>query len=251
MKLLLLFLVSFNLLAMNDEDLSQQWMGRANVTHRHTGYKDGETLKAPQGTWQTLFTVVLGTELHCVHARIPTKSHNDGELKIVRIKLDGECSKSWEQPSIWDQKEVRSIQFLVTENEIKIWWSDKEGRIQSFSSKTPDMKGVFFYPPGKKYTENIKIKMLGEVNDVYPSNPCSFKQGTCELCKFGVYRVARSESEFFCGIDRCGEKNMPACSRGTRWQRNREAFSCRGNNEHAFCDMGLRIECLGEVALCR
>lgn len=250
MRFLLFLLVSFNLLASPTEELSQQWMGRVKVIQRHTGYKDGETLRAPQGTWQNLFNVVLGTELHCVHARIPTQGKSDGEIKIVSIKLDADCSKTWERPGFWEEKNIRSIQFLVSGNEIKIWWSDEDGRIHSFSSKTPEIKGVFFYPPGKS-SENVKVKMWGDIDDVYPSTPCSYDEGTCQLCKYGVYRVAESAPEYFCGVDRCGERNMPACPRGKRWQKSRGTFSCRGNHEHVFCSKGLRVECLGEVAICR
>ena len=249
MKFLMLFLLCTQAFAINDEELRQHWLGRVQIAERHPGYQDGESLRAPGGTWQTLFTVILSEEKHCVHGHIPVKGQA-GELKIVSIKLNESCANSWEKSSLWERQKLRSIQFVANNEEIKLWWSDSEGRVHSLSSKIPLIKGVFFYPPNISESA-VKVPLVGQLQDVYPTNPCRLEDGSCQLCRYGVYRVQNATPEYYCGIDHCGETNMPACLRGTRWQKSRGPFTCRTNNDHVFCAEGLRVECLGEVAFCR
>lgn len=249
MKVLALLLFACNSWAIEDEALRQSWLGRVKVDEVHQGYRANEAVLAPAGTWQTLFAVVLSKEKHCVHAKVPVKSKR-GELRIVVVPLNQTCLGSWESAAMWERRDLRSLQFFAAQAELRLAWTGEDGRVQSLSSRLPDIRGVFFYPPNST-SHDIGIKLVGEINDVFPANPCTFTEGTCQLCRYGVYRVKGAEPEFYCGIDRCGEANQPACQRGIRWQKSRGPFSCRGQNDHVFCDQGLRVECQGEVALCR
>lgn len=251
MKYFLFFLLSFNAWALNDEGLRQVWLGRSGVNHRHAGYQDAENLRAPMETWQTLFSVALSSELHCVHAFIPAPKKSNGILRVVSVPLGKTCGDSWDASTVWEKTGLRSIQFSTTENEIKFWWSEAEGRVHTFKSQRPDVHGVFLYAPNTSPRHSVKVALIGEVQSQFPENPCSFVEGTCQLCRFGVYRVLGAKPEFYCGVDRCGEVNQPACPRGTKWQKSRGPFSCRGNQENTFCAVGLKVECLEEVAFCR
>lgn len=244
------FFITLLARALEPTELRDQWAGRLSVTERHEGYGDGETLRDPAGTWQTLFAVVLGDEKHCAHFLLPHTGSDDGVLRVTRVALKDTCRGQWEAKPVLELPRLRSLQFSLKDREIGLWWTQGDGRVHSLVAKTPEISGVFFFPPDSDEAVG-GVELTGKLEDVWPASPCSFGDGSCQLCRYGVYQVPGEKDLYHCGVGACGEANQPACARGTRWANQRGPFTCRGEGPHFFCAQGLRVECLGEVPFCR
>lgn len=269
MKWLLLLLPLF---AWADEgdDWSKRWFTVSEVVERHEGYQNNDVIKKPEGTWQLLYAVIrteeapAGLSKDCLWVKVP--AHDDGELRIVAVHPGKACAGTWENPATIVMSGLKAIQSSQEGSEAKLWLTLANGRvlnwkvrfINKINERTPVLydssararsyPGAFFFAPNSEITGAKARDLVGDITDEYPTNPCSFKDGSCQKCRWGVYQVA---SDYFCGIDRCGEKNQPACRRGKTWQRTRNEFSCRTDDSHIFCGPGLRVECEGERAICR
>ena len=256
------------------EKWSKEWRTVISIQEQHSGYQSGDVLKKPEGTWQLLFSVLRagvaidGLAKDCVWVQIPTQ--DDGILKIIKVLPTESCQNKAESESWIEEKELRSIQFVLQSTGAQFWLTDKSGRVHDWKSEflntktTSEFKlfdssvdkrkipGGFVFSPDRTIDIKHGTELMGSMEDEYPQNPCSYKDGSCWRCRFGVYRVkAGDENNYYCGVDRCGEKNQPACERGVTWQRLRQTFTCRGDNSHVYCLPGLKVECVGEQAICR
>lgn len=271
---LLIFLLLPGLALASVERWSKQWRTVISAQDQHTGYQSGDVLKKPAGTWQLLFSVlragsaVGGLGKDCVWVFIPNRE--DGVLKITSVHPTESCANKWEDEGWIEEKNLRAIQFVLQAEAAQFWLTDQTGRVHTwkteflntvrvaryglFDSSVEKRKvpGVFFFTPDSKIEIRPDGELIGRLEDEYPESPCSYADGSCLRCRFGVYRVkGLEETNYFCGIDRCGSKNQPACERGVTWQRLRQTFTCRGDNSHVYCFPGLKVECVGEQAICR
>lgn len=266
----LLLLLPLMALADEGETWAKRWFTVSEVVERHEGYSNNEVIKKPEGTWQLLYGVIrsdeapAGLSKDCLWIKVP--SQDDGELRVVPVNPSSTCANSWEERAAIVVSGLKAIQSSQEGSEAKLWLTLSTGRVLTWkirfinkvnertpvlydsSARTRAYPGAFFFAPNADITGAKARDLIGEIGDEYPKNPCTFKDGTCQRCRWGVYQVA---SDYFCGIDRCGQKNQPACQRGTRWQRTRNEFSCRADDSHVFCGPGLRVECEGERAICR
>jgi hypothetical protein len=248
---------------------SERWLTVAKIVERHSEFVSGDVLKRPEGTWQLLYGTIrsesapAGFVRDCLWVKIPKKG--DGELKLTVQGAEEACGMQWEKEELLHLKKLKAIQFALDGSRAQLWLTDETGRVLNWKASSLNIAqeaekklygnsapvrvtpGVFFFAPNATVTQERGKDLVGELADSYPARPCTL-EGDCRLCRYGVYRVGEA---YYCGIDRCGEKNQPACLRGTRWQRTRTTFSCRTDDSHIFCAPGLKVECEGEQALCR
>jgi hypothetical protein len=273
MKFLILLLIPCIAFA-SVEKWSQEWRTVMSVQEQHPGYQSGDVLKKPAGTWQLLFSILRagraidGLAKDCVWIYVPLK--DDGVLKVITVHPTESCENKWENYGWIEEKDLHAIQFVLQSTSAQFWLTDITGRVHTwkadflntvkkaefklFESSVEKRKipGVFFFSPNTLIDIKQGSQLIGKMEDEYPQSVCSYKDGSCLRCRFGVYRVkAGDETTYYCGIDRCGEKNQPACERGVTWQRLRQTFTCRGDNSHVYCLPGLKVECVGEQAICR
>jgi len=273
MKFILMLMIPLFAFA-SAEKWSKEWRTVMSVQEQHSGYQSGDVLKKPAGTWQLLLSVLRagraidGLAKDCVWVFIPNQ--DDGIFKITTVRPTESCVDKWESYGWIEEKNLRAIQFVLQSTTAQFWLTDKSGRVHTWKTeflntvKFADYKlfdssvekrkvpGVFFFSPDSPIDIKHGSELIGKIEDEYPQSPCSYKDGSCLRCRFGVYRVkAGDETNYYCGIDRCGEKNQPACERGVTWQRLRQTFTCRGDNSHVYCLPGLKVECVGEQAICR
>lgn len=266
----LLLLLPLWALADEGEEWTKRWFTVSAVVERHDGYENNESIKKPEGTWQLLYGVIrtqeapVGLVKDCLWVKVPRD--NDGELRVVPVTPGRSCANTWEDAAAIEVRSLRSIQSLQEGSEAKLWLTLSSGRVLAWkarfinkvnerapvlfdsSARSRSYPGAFFFAPNADVTGAKARDLIGDFTDEYPTNPCTFKDGTCQRCRWGIYRVA---TDYFCGVDHCGEKNQPACHRGVRWQRTRSEFSCRSDDSYIYCGPGLRVECEGERAICR
>lgn len=225
-----------------------QWSTGIQVTDRHATFRNGELLVQPAGTWQTLFGVILpGHKIaeywrHCVHVRLP-RNRQSGAIRVTAQGMEDSCQAQWDKNILWETEGVRQVQFSQEGKEIRLWWDD--GRTHSIRTHLQEVSGVFLLSP-----HSLKSKWPAPPPLLADDTACKFEDDTCQRCRRGVVRIVGDKPSFKCGIDRCGEKEQPACPRGKRWQRSRGPFTCRGDNSHVFCAEGLTVECQGDQAFC-
>ncbi|MBY0516441.1 MAG: hypothetical protein K2P81_06005 [Bacteriovoracaceae bacterium] len=263
----LMFIILLSSNALANEDLYQRWLTTFEITQLHPEYNLKEEIKHPEGTWQLIARIhsieALGKKYRydCLFVRVP--KNNDGEIKIIPSAENQACLEVREGDSVYHLKNLKKITVQIQEDSAYFYLTDKDGRVLKENYKflntlkdakfeihsQPELREVTFFQPNSIPQKMPEVKLIGEMNDEYPKLPCDFDSGSCQKCRFGVYRI--NTNEYFCGIDQCGEKNNPACLRGSKWQHSREEFSCRGVNTHVFCRPGLKVECEGERAICR
>ncbi len=69
----------------------------------------------------------------------------------------------------------------------------------------------------------------------------------CDQCKSGFYEVVDFNclqgGSKYCGIDKCGEKNQPACPRGYNILETKLKSLCIDGSPAGFCNPGLKTFC--------
>ncbi len=256
-----------------------RWQGAlelsVQVDDRHTGYAANEPVTEPRGTWQLLFSALVPApeELRlkrlCVWLRVPEETKK-GVLRLVPLERAASCRSADQAPALLEETGLRTFQYSLRAEEFELWVGTKENRVvplklrflnlarppgtelRSPSTPTRTVPGVFLFAPNAGVRTSSAKLLQGEITDEYPAGRCRWDDGSCRRCRYGVYRVsAGAEAEYYCGVDRCGEQNRPACWRGTRWPHVRADYSCRTSEQQVYCAPGLKVECVGEQALCR
>lgn len=251
------------------------WTHLLEVTEKHEFYQNFESIDKPKDAWQTLFGLVyinrdLNREKDCVFLRVP--GNDTGILKIKTISAVDHCEDYLLQPGDQELTGVKSIQFAVFENKLKIdmtfadYRSEKwEANLQSsFTKPEPKMsmssseykapKMIMLSP---KSTDKSVKKVLflkdGSVCHDINEDCEEVSAYKCDQCSEGWYEVPNSclTGPKYCGRHECGKKDKPACRRGMRWQRKEEPFDCRTDSSYAYCAKGLTVHCDGKKAYCR
>lgn len=274
MMVLFTFLIAASAAATDMQVWAKNWLTGTAIVDQHQGYTSGDVIQRPAGTWQLLYGVVRvkgpaeDSVKDCVWVKVPTAQ--DGALKIVSVARTEPCADNWDQAGWVHLQNLRAVQFSIEKNKVKFWITDQSGRVQQFKTELLNLRtrtapmlfdasapariipGVFLFAPNSSIALPVPKDLTGGIADEYPSAACSFEDGSCERCRWGVYRVRNGKAfDYYCGVDRCGQKNAPACDRGVTWQRLRKNYSCRADQSYAFCAPGLKVECVGEQAVCR
>lgn len=179
----------------------------------------------------------------CLYYRTPFREKK-GELTLVR-RFRSECSEIQEGTVIASLKEISDL--MISKKNHRLIFSYVKGN-EFISSSYPliDEKGKTKH---EKY-QSIKREALypslqllkidtdsfdainpnlGNINDSFAlgsairchqvSKECKdVKENICNRCRYGYYEVVDYQcpqgGSKYCGINRCGEKNGPACVRG-------------------------------------
>lgn len=130
-------------------------------------------------------------------------------------------------------------------------------------------RGSFLYKPVSSRKTFGVNGLLGKYGDNYRdktsvlchefSKDCiesmSFK---CDQCKFGWYSAVGlstcpGQTIKFCGLNKCGERGMPACPRGIesakRIQKDLTMY-CYDGSPAGYCQSGLKTVCDGTALIC-
>ncbi len=252
----------------------------------------------PLMEFETIGDEGSSVKTYCLIYRIPTAKGLGGEIKLINSSCDGKNSSSkislseikdlkvWLVPNSIDTKdsEGKIMAFTLTlifqkgkeKNRMEfpllnLSKDDFHGRdnyqirktsisTSRFSNgvDTTYVPGIIFLPFSGVNKNGIKVEMIGEISDNYPSGTsklchsvdekCQTKSlFVCERCKFGWFEVVPTKcpltGDKFCGVDRCGERGYPACFRGFKYAPSIPFLGCDPSTKAAFCQNGLRLIC--------
>jgi len=246
------------------------WNSLLRIEDRHEFYKENQVIQKPIETWQLLFSVVypssdLSLLKDCVFYYVPKK--DEGVLKITSIQEEEKCEAYLFENGHLVHQEIRSLQFtlnpeislFLTKKDFKTfqWRVSKSKRSvlvepKSFLSSAEFQAGKFILLSPKRGSQ--KEKILKKKNEICHkiSDDCSeISPPDCELCENGWYEIPNGciRSPKYCGIHFCGQKDRPACSKGTAYLSTK--VDCSVDTSFVYCQEGLRITCEGGKAFCR
>lgn len=122
--------------------------------------------------------------------------------------------------------------------------------------------GVLVLPQGKA---KKGTKLIGELEDLFSKGKTKVCHDfnskcvetvpfECDQCRYGWFSVVGRGCEAgtrkFCGVDRCGNKNEPACQRGFIHKRLKSKNDvCSPESTTAYCKNGLQLMCNSQKIL--
>ena len=259
--ILILMLIPFLSLA----NVPHHWSTAISITERHEFYQNNEIISRPANSWQILFGVVypdggLNLQKDCLYFRVP--GNERGELKIKRTSVEESCESGLETLGDFSIKDLRALQFEITDKNIALILTQSDYRIQNWNF--PRMNQLH----EKEIRKNPKMLFLASINSVEGnvivkrddklchavSDDCEIMSpSTCHECSEGWFEAPNGcmVGPKYCGLKSCGGKNQPACRRGIKYQRKRKKFECRSDTSFAYCSPGHTIQCVGAEAWCR
>jgi hypothetical protein len=214
---------------------------------------NSDVITRPPGVEQLLFSLVLPTEggmglkAHCVYYRVAYKKIK-GLIKIIEQKKEVTCPLvSAESPwlILEDVKDL-SVAFLNFKLSLNFLYANKK---KSWTFLLPNIEAGVLHEKYEPVTENklypgmtfLKIteesfnlgknKYLGKLSDRLAlgsaircqqiDKSCQqVGEYRCDECRYGWYQIVDYHcpqgGAKFCGQNHCGEKNEPACIRGTK-----------------------------------
>lgn len=249
------------------------WSTVTSVTERHEFYKNNEVILRPTDTWQTLFAVIypdrsLNQQKDCIYYRVP--GNESGILKVTNVSLEKLCDTALEEKPALELRDLKALQFAVTDNDISLYITRSDYRItnwsfplmnkfshvkprETLSSAEFKASKMIFLAPLTTLEESPVLSMDEKKCHVINDDCEEISASTCHLCSQGWYEAPNGcpQGPKYCGLKGCGGKNQPACRRGMKYQRMRKKFECREDTSFAYCNPGLMIQCVGAEAWCR
>lgn len=220
----------------------------------------------PPGVEQLILKVLLPSDsglnfkTHCVYYQVPYKKII-GVMKIVEQKNDTPCAEVSSQNAWLTLKNIADLTvtqepykliFKFTYQNQKVNWSfvlpNVENGIIHQKFQAAKERKLF---PGLtllKYSDlgasSIQNTYLGKLSDrlsrgsairchQVDKNCQDIGENRCEQCAFGWYQVVDYNcpqgGSKFCGQNHCGQKNEPACLRGTKVVNDLDAGICESD----------------------
>jgi hypothetical protein len=268
--MVLLMLLSFSVFASEPT----HWSHLLEVSERHEFYQNKELITKPKNSWQMLFGLVyLDRNLvrlkDCIFYHVP--GIENGILKIKTISALDKCEEFILKDGDIEIKNIKSLEFTLLENHLKIYLSYTDFRSEKWSAKfqsSYDKPQTGMNLSSAEF-KSPKIIMLAPVSNPDLAKKNSFlkygslchdvnedcevvKTSICNRCEYGWYEVPNGcpQGPKYCGNHKCGGKGEPACRRGGKWQRKTEEFDCRVNSSFAYCSKGHKVRCEGQKAFC-
>ncbi|MCP4912526.1 MAG: M2 family metallopeptidase [Oligoflexia bacterium] len=147
---------------------------------------------------------------------------------------------------------------------LSLWSKDETFDSEVLASEKVKRRfpGVLVLPQEKSDRKN---ELMGELTDRYSkgntkvchdfNSKCVETMAfECDQCRYGWFSVVGRGCEEgtrkFCGVDRCGHKNEPACQRGFIHKRLKSKNDvCSPESSTAYCKNGLQLMCNSQKVL--
>lgn len=227
---------------------------------------NGEMITRPPGIPQLLFRLTIPTEgglnlkTHCVYYQVPYKKI-PGIIRIEELKADVPCSEVSSGESWLEIKDVKDLTVSLSNFKLSFDFKIKEQK-KSWSFLLPNIEdglihekyqpvkekklysGMSFLRINEESFVKLNNKYLGKLTDRFgrgsgircqqvDKNCQNVGENRCDECRYGWYQVVDyicpQGGSKFCGQNHCGEKNEPACPRGTKVVGEEDAGICQND----------------------
>lgn len=267
---MMVFLLFLSLLA--GAEAPRKWENAKSIVERHEFYTNGEMITKPRDSWQVLFGLTFldasfRLSKDCVYYRVP--GDEPGKIKVRTLPADIDCAREVLANGDLETDGVTDLVMITTTDSIVLDFTHA-GKKEKWEArilqdwKRPELKPLLssaefkspsiipLAPSREKHSRLIALKNETLCHDV--GADCEEKSPSlCQDCEFGWYEIPNgcSSGPKYCGTIKCGGKGLPACRRGTVWQRKEIPHDCRINSSFAWCSPGLTVNCEGDRAYCR
>ena len=225
-----------------------------------------DIITRPPGIEQLIISLLIpnsggiGFKTHCVYYQVPYKKIA-GHLKIEELKKSNQCGsisrgEPWLQLDDVSDLSIKLENFKLNLNfkfkKEKTTWEFLFPNIQNglTHEKYQAVKekklypGMSFLKISDETFDTINNKYLGKLSDRMSKGSairCSQVNKLCQLvgedrcdeCRYGWYQVVDYNcpqgGSRFCGQNHCGEKNEPACIRGTKVNEGEDQGICQND----------------------
>lgn len=267
----IILLFSSHLFAADFYELTNlRWSAGVKLSFINKHYNNIEKITEPKGTTQAIFEVeFLDAQFNkahdCLIYSIPA-GDDFGHLKIIANPLNQKCEDIILEKAYAELKTIRNFTFEMKEEVLRIkvdtkdfiytflnFRQNKENKILSHSIPKTLIVGLEV-ASSIDYHLTEKVLADGELCFDIDDDCKILKENQCDQCQGGSYSVLGSKCEKqkkkFCGVDRCGEKNQPACSRGTLASGISMTNYCINGSPLGFCNKGLNVVCINNTLIC-
>lgn len=211
-----------------------------------------EMIERPPGGELLLIQLKLQKKSHCVYYLVPFKSQL-GKLSVVENKDFEPCSETNQQPTIFEINHLKKFKLTYENFNLKFYF-EREGKQEQLEFPLHNINNGIIHQKFKSASSmtllpgleliNSPKRFIGNLNDRYSNKQalrCHQVNSKCETigeyrcseCRYGWYEVADYDcpqgGTKFCGQNRCGEKNEPACPRGYKLFQNEETGICQSD----------------------
>ena len=228
--------------------------------------ENGVTITRPPGVEQLIIRLTIPTDggasfkTHCVYYQVPYKKI-EGLLKIQELKMEVSCPEisSGESWAIIDKisdmtvtLEDFKLHLDFMRNHKKLNWlfllpNIDNGLVHEKYQAVKEKKlysGMSILRISEESFDNLNNKYLGKLGDrvsrgsaircqQVDKNCQTVGDDRCDDCRYGWYQVVDYNcpqgGSKFCGQNHCGEKNEPACPRGTKVVGGEDAGICQSD----------------------
>lgn len=251
------------------------WAHVLEVTDRHEFYQNHENILKPANAWQTLFALgYLDSELKklkdCVYLKVPGES--SGILKLKTVAASATCEDHLLEAGDQEVQDIKTFQFSIYDKKVNLEFTTSDFKSHkwqaslqySYVKPEPEMSmssaeykapKLIFLAPSRNFTIQSGEEFLKDGTLCHNVNEdCEeVSSSSCSQCSGGWYEIPNGceNGPKYCGVLKCGGKDLPACRRGMKWQRTETDFDCRVNSSFAYCSEGFKITCEGKKAFCR
>ncbi|MDO9183849.1 MAG: hypothetical protein Q7U04_15650 [Bacteriovorax sp.] len=214
---------------------------------------NGEIFKRPPGIEQLIFRLVIPTiggtsvKTQCIYYRVPYKEI-EGLLKIIEQKNESSCPDISSSDSWLELKAISDLQVKLENFKLILNFKNKNNKI-NWTFLLPNINngithekyqaakeqklfpGLTFLRITDESFDLLRSKYLGKLSDRMGHGSAirchqvdkscqTVGENRCDSCQYGWYQVVDFNcpegGSKFCGQNHCGEKNEPACPRGTK-----------------------------------
>lgn len=212
-----------------------------------------EVITRPPGIEQLLFKLLIpnvggiSLKTHCVYYQVPYKEIK-GHLRVTELKNDVECTDTPTGESFIFIDSITDLRVEMQNFKLQLDFKQKKAE-KKWSFLMPNianglihekyqavkerklLSGLALLRVNEETFDNSTNKYLGKISDrlsrgsaircqQVDKNCNDIGENRCDSCKYGWYQVVDYScpqgGSKFCGQNHCGEKNEPACLRGTK-----------------------------------
>ena len=222
----------------------------------------------------------------CLFYRTPTlkmanfKKDDQGKLAWLEVSDEKSCPTQYKEQSDWFGN-IRSLNIFLNTQKSKLTISylslatkkrsNLEFPLYNISQMKGELKRYDRFPfqslsPGLillGQTKPIEIKKLEDSN--FETKKITYCQKfnekceeiinwNCDSCAGGWFEVidsgCQTKTSKVCGVNRCGEKNWPACLRGWQYTETQSSYYCETGSKVGFCQDNLDVVCDNGLLVC-
>jgi hypothetical protein len=262
---------NFKLLAFDDALWESLIKGRSFSSEFKIEWNKEYIFDSPINTWLKILSwrESEAKSNHCLFYKVPKKGEK-GSIAFLKdcAKLPQKKGAYFiERASFSFRKDGEKTPYFVVKSKQKIIsetplinsvWDKKRFSIQRYANSS-GQKGVQGLWPITLDTIREGKSLKGEWEDDFSKKNAilchSFNRACkevlpyeCDRCRYGWYEVVDyacpQGGRKFCGQNRCGERNRPACLRGHGWDlKAKKEDICSSKSSAGFCQKGLSLIC--------